>query len=71
MVRQIIGIFLVLLFFPDKYTLVEDVNGIPRDDAIWRIAVPRNIPHNVHCRLPDDIHATSNEISLGIQASIE
>jgi len=51
--------------FPsDKWTFVEDADGIKRNaSSIGGIAVSRIIPHHVHWRFIDDIHSNI-EISL-------
>jgi len=53
-----------IIFPSNKWTFVEDANGIKGDaTSIGGIAVLRGISSHVHCRFNDDLH-TKIEITL-------
>lgn len=59
-----------IIFPSNKWTFVEDANGIKGNTASnGGIAVPRSIPSHVHCRFIDDLH-TKSEITLRLHRVI-
>ena len=59
-----------IIFPSNKWTFVEDANGIKGNTASnGGIAVPRSIPSHVHCRFIDDLR-TKNEITLRLHRVI-